>query len=485
MALEARERMSAVDTAWLRMDRPDNLMVICALVTFADAVDYDRLAATVGKRFLRYARFRKRPVEIGGLHYWEPDPGFALERHVVRARLPGKGSQRSLQALVSRLVSKPLDAAHPLWRFHLVENYGGGSALILRIHHCYADGIALTQVLLALTDAKRRGAAATTAHATTRAGDGAAGIAQLKRSLPGVMQMALRIGGMMIDKGAAIWQNPKEAFELAAQGTAIAAEIAKLALMTQDSPTRFKGSPGVAKRAAWGEPIALADVKAVGKALSGSVNDVLLSCVAGALRAYLADKGDPVRDVVIRALVPVNLRPLEKAHELGNQFGLVFLDLPIGIAHPLKRLAAVRANMNALKASYQPVLALGLLAAMGAGPRMLQEQLLSALARNATAVMTNVPGPQQPIYLAGGLVEGLLVWVPQSGNIGLGVSILSYNGQVQFGLLTDRRLCPDPEAISIRFGPEFAQLQAAAARRRARLGAASPRRRAANPRPTP
>src|SRR5512144_279691 len=127
MALEARERMSAVDTAWLRMDRPDNLMVICALVTFADAVDYDRLAATVGKRFLRYARFRKRPVEIGGLHYWEPDPRFALERHVVRARLPGKGSQRSLQALVSRLVSKPLDAAHPLWRFHLVENYGGGS----------------------------------------------------------------------------------------------------------------------------------------------------------------------------------------------------------------------------------------------------------------------------------------------------------------------------------------------------------------------
>jgi len=465
MELAAREKISAVDTAWLRMDRPDNLMVICALVTFTDVVSYDRLAATIAKRFLRYVRFRKRPVEIAGLHYWEQDPKFALEHHLVRARLPGKGSKRALQGFVSRLVSKPLDPAHPLWRFHLVENYAGGSALILRIHHCYADGIALTQVLLAMTDAKRRSAAARTPPASKRTGDGAAGLAQLKSSLPGVMQFALKVGGMMIDKGGAIWQDPKAGFALAAQGAAIATEIAKLALMTQDSPTRFKGKPGVAKCAAWSEPTPLADVKAVGKALSGSVNDVLLSCVAGALRSYLSDKGDPVRDVMIRALVPVNLRPLEKAHELGNQFGLVFLDLPIGIAQPLKRLAAVRANMNALKASYQPVLALGLLAAMGAGPRMLQEQLLSALARNATAVMTNVPGPQQPIYLAGGLIAGLLVWVPQSGDIGMGVSILSYNGQVQFGLLTDRRLCPDPEAISARFGPEFAKLRAAAARK--------------------
>ena len=205
----------------------------------------------------------------------------------------------------------------------------------------------------------------------------------------------------MIEKGVAIWQDPKEAVALAAQGTAFAGDIATLALMTRDSPTRFKGKPGVAKRAAWARPISLAAVKAAGKARHASVNDVLLSCAAGALRSYLVDKGDPVRGVMIRALVPVNLRPLEKAHELGNQFGLVYLDLPIGIEDPLRRLHAVRANMNALKTSTQPVLSLGLLAAMGAGPRILQDQLLLALSRNATAVMTNVPGPQQPLYLAG------------------------------------------------------------------------------------
>ena len=138
---------------------------------------------------------------------------------------------------------------------------------------------------------------------------------------------------------------------------------------------------------------------------------------------------------------------LETRHyKLGNQFGLVFLDLPIGIENPVQRLYAVRANMNALKGSFQPVLALGLLAAMGSGPKALQDVLLDALARNASGVMTNVPGPQQPLYLAGAAIKSLMFWVPQSGDIGMGVSIISYDGAVQFGIITDAGLCPDPDA---------------------------------------
>jgi diacylglycerol O-acyltransferase / wax synthase len=456
--------MSAVDTAWLRMDRPDNLMVICGVMTLRDRVEPARVAATIEKRFLRYARFRKRPVDENGTVYWETDTAFDLAHHLVEVKLPGKAGTQQLQSLVSRLLSTPLDSARPLWQYHLVDNYLGGSALVMRIHHCYADGIALTRVLLSMADAARRRAA--TAK-TTRAGDGAAGLAQLVGSLPGAMQLALKIGAALIDKGVAIWQDPKEALALATQGTAFASEIAKLALMTKDSSTRFKGKPGVAKRAAWAQPISLTAVKAVGKANKASVNDVLLSCAAGALRSYLVDKGDRVRGVVIRALVPVNLRPLDKAHELGNEFGLVFLDLPIGIENPVRRLHAVRVNMNALKSSYQPVLSLGLLAAMGAGPKLLQDQLLMALARNATAVMTNVPGPQEPLYMAGAEIGSLMVWVPQSGDIGMGVSIISYNGQVQFGVVTDRGLCPDPGHVTARFGPEFEKLQAASPKRRA------------------
>jgi len=121
-------------------------------------------------------------------------------------------------------------------------------------------------------------------------------------------------------------------------------------------------------------------------------------------------------------------------------------------------LYAVRANMQALKGSYQPVLSLGILAAMGAGPKMLQEKLLALLARNATAVMTNVPGPQQPLFLAGASIASMMFWVPQSGDIGVGVSILSYDGAVQFGVVTDRRLCPDPDLLIEGFAPEFEQL---------------------------
>jgi hypothetical protein len=160
----------------------------------------------------------------------------------------------------------------------------------------------------------------------------------------------------------------------------------------------------------------------------------------------------------MRALVPVNLRPLEEAYRLGNRFGLVFLDLPLSLANPVARLYAVRANMRALKDSYQPVIALGLLAAMGAGPRLLQDALLEALARNASAVMTNVPGPQDPLYLAGAAIDRLMFWVPQSGDIGMGVSIISYGGKVQFGLVTDRGLCPDPARIVARFRDEFERL---------------------------
>ena len=221
---------------------------------------------------------------------------------------------------------------------------------------------------------------------------------------------------------------------------------------------RFKGKPGVAKRVAWADAIPLDEVKAIGRALGGSVNDVLLSCVAGALGDYLRERGDETDGVVLRALVPVNLRPMEKAYKLGNQFGLVFLDLPIGIRNPVARLYAVRDNMSALKGSYQPVLALGILAAMGAGPKVLQETLLAILARNASAVMTNVPGPQQPLWFAGARIDNLMFWVPQSGDIGIGASILSYDGKVQFGLIADRKLCPEPGRIVERFGREFESL---------------------------
>ncbi|MEO8346442.1 MAG: wax ester/triacylglycerol synthase family O-acyltransferase [Betaproteobacteria bacterium] len=453
------EKMSAVDTAWLRMDRPQNLMMISGVLLFGGHVTLPRLRRVVKERFLVFRRFRKIPVERTGAAFWEADPHFDLARHVVAGNLPGHAGRAELETFVSRLTVTPLDPAHPRWQFHLLPNFKGGSAVVIRIHHSYADGIALVRVMLSMTDATAHGPPAMPfAPQPQHQSEPDDALSQLLGPLSGVMGMARKFGSTLIEKGAAIWDDPAKAVAFAGQGKALTAELAKLAVMPQDSPTRFKGKPGTRKRVAWADPLPLEEVKTVGKALRASINDVLLSCVAGALRGYLIEKGDEVADVMLRALVPVNLRPMEKAYKLGNQFGLVFLDLPIGIENPIERLYAVRGNMNALKGSFQPVLALGLLAAMGAGPKSLQDLLLQALARNGSAVMTNVPGPQQPLYLAGAAIDSMMFWVPQSGDIGVGVSIISYNGAVQFGVIADSKLCPDPGHVTARFAAEFEKL---------------------------
>jgi diacylglycerol O-acyltransferase / wax synthase len=460
MAHKKRERMSSVDTAWLRMDRPSNLMMICGVLVFHERLALGRLRATIADRFLRFHRFRQRPVQSQAGAYWETDASFDIDAHVQRAEHPARFGKAELEALVSKLISTPLDPRRPLWQFHLIGRYEGGSAVVMRIHHCYADGIALIQVMLSMTDADRAGKLAGPVPPPPKRSkhDPDDPLGMLLQPMAGTWKFAMKTGAALIERGVAIWHDPAKAVALAEQGSALTTEIAKLAMMGEDSRTVFKGKPGVAKQVAWADHLPLPEIKAIGRALDCSVNDVLLSSVAGALSSYLGRRGEAVAGVTVRALVTVNLRPPEKAWKLGNRFGLVFLDLPLGIENPVERLYAVRANMQKLKGSYQPLLALGILAAMGAGPKVLQDQLLAALARNATAVMTNVPGPQQPLYLGGAKIDSLMFWVPQSGDIGMGVSILSYDNQVQFGLVTDRKLCSDPDHIIARFAPEFEKL---------------------------
>jgi WS/DGAT/MGAT family acyltransferase len=246
--------------------------------------------------------------------------------------------------------------------------------------------------------------------------------------------------------------------KIARLGAGVAGELAWLLLMPEDSWTRFKGKPSGNKRVAWTDTIPLHEVKAVSKALGCTINDMLLASVAGALCQYLKDKGDPVRGVEIRALVPVDMRKSHEAGQLGNKFGIVGVELPVGIENPLMRLYEVHRRMQALKQSLEPPVTLGMFAVLGYAPQTLQDRLFNLLIHRATAVMTNVPGPQTPLYLGGAEIKQVMFWVPQSGDIGMGVSILSYNGMVQFGLITDAQMVPDPEAIIGHFRPQFDQL---------------------------
>jgi WS/DGAT/MGAT family acyltransferase len=341
-----------------------------------------------------------------------------------------------------------------------VEDYDGGSALIVRIHHCIADGIALISVTLSLVDG---GAAPPARKAKTAPAGAEDWIADtLVKPLAHWTVKALDAAGEGAVRSLHLLRDPEAGLaggaEVARLAWQVLSDAAALALMPDDSKTRLKGMPAGSKRVAWCEPIPLDEVKAVGKALNCSVNDVLLSCVAGALGEYLRGQGDAVEGLEIRAMVPVNLRPLDEAWKLGNRFGVVPLVLPIGIENPIERVYEVRRRMAALKGSTQPLLAFGVLTLAGLLVKPAQDAIMALFGAKTTAVMTNVPGPREKLKFLGATLEQCMFWVPQSGTVGLGVSILSYGGNVQFGVISDTALCPQPQKIIDEFIPEFAKL---------------------------
>lgn len=457
------ERMSKVDTAWLRMDTASNLMMIVGVWVLQPGIQHATVCARVEERLLQYNRFRQRVVEDAAGASWVDDKRFDIRHHVVLEKLPAKhpdGPQAALQDRVAELAMQPLDPRRPLWQFHLVENYEGGSALIARIHHCIADGIALISVMMTMVDG---GSAPPTKRRKASASNTEEWIADaLIKPLAGLTVKALDATGNNVAKSLALLREPQrglgQSMDLAKLAYQVLSDGAALALMPDDSPTRLKGKPGTAKRVAWCQPLPLEEVRAVGKALNCSINDVLLGCVAGAIGSYLRDHGDDVTGQEIRAMIPVNLRPLEEAWKLGNRFGLVPLVLPIGIDNPIERVYEVRRRMNQLKGSTQPLMAFGLLAVAGLLIKPAQDAMLNLFAKKTTAVMTNVPGPRDKLKFCGATLEQTMFWVPQSGDVGLGVSILSYGGGVQFGVITDSTLCPDPQRIIDAFEPEFAKL---------------------------
>ena len=459
------ERMSRVDTAWLRMDNDVNLMMIVGVWLLTPALTLEALRERIESKLLKYERFRQKAVADAMGAQWVADEHFDITQHVVPATLerqPGESERQALQRLCGELAMTPLDPTRPLWQFQFIENYEGGSALVARIHHCIGDGIALISVMMSITDG---GADPPKRRVREAAPDGPEGSEAdwladaVLKPLTDITIKAIGMYGGGMAKSIDMLANPYQpllgSMDMARTGYKVLGDVAALGLMPDDSPTALKGKPAGRKVVAWSEPMPLDDVKTVGKGLACSVNDVLLGCVAGAIGEYLRSRGEDPAGKEIRAMVPVNLRPLDKAWQLGNRFGLAPLVLPIGIDNPVERVYAVRRRMDELKGSYQPLLAFAVLSVSGLFIKPVQDAVLGMFAKKATAVMTNVPGPGVPLKFCGSTLRQNMFWVPASGDIGVGVSILSYGGGVQFGLITDQQLCPDPQAIIDRFEPEF------------------------------
>ena len=448
----AREPLGGMDAAMLQLEMPTNLMVINGVMVLGAPVAFDDLQAMIRDRLVAIPRFRQRLAPVAGplsTPSWEDDPYFHIDNHVHRLVLPPPADQAALQDLVSELASMPLDRSRPLWAFYLVEGYGPGCALICRIHHSIGDGISLVEVLLSITDTEPSiapGLPAATRIERPR-------IRRRRR-----VRKLLRRGLSLAAHPERVRRLVTRARRVLASGRRAASALEDIVLSPPDSQTAFKGELGLSKRVAWSGPIPLDGVKAIGRALDGTVNDVLLAAASGALRRYLHGRGEATDGIELHAAVPVNLRGAGTAGQLGNRVGTVFAPLPVGVDDPLQRLEAVRRSMDGLKRSSQAPATFAAMRALGRTSPPLQRAVVGILVGRATAIMTNVVGPREPRYLAGVPLEALLFWVPKTGGLTLGVSILSYAGQVRLGVITDRGLVPDPEAIVAAFEAEFDEL---------------------------
>ncbi len=436
------ERMTGVDAAWLHMDRRENTADVVAMMTFEDRVGPKAVRHMLEEKLLSHPRFRQRIVPEGplGLAAWEDDPSFALPRHFEHRTL-SRGGTRALQAFTSAVATEPLDPAHPLWKFFLVDGFGAGSAIVTKLHHCIADGFALVGVLLSLADE----------------------LAQEEGGAPHRMPafQDLRPPGDLgqILKRAIL--DPSHALDLAGRGAAFARSLGKMALLPPDPATVLRRPLSGRRKTAFSKPIPLGALRVRARELHVTVNDLLVAALTGALRTYLAAAAEEVDAIDIRAIVPVNLRdrlPSQLDGAMGNCFGLVFLELPIHAAAPAERLALVRERMEALKHSPDALVSYAVLDAIGHLPGPLEFVVTEFFTRKASLVLTNVPGPRTRLHVAGHEIDRVMFNVPHPASLGLGLSILSYAGEVRIGARADVAVMPDPASFVGTFGAEVAAL---------------------------
>jgi WS/DGAT/MGAT family acyltransferase len=444
--------LPAADAAWLHMDRPTNPMVVNGLISLGDTPELETVAEVIERRLTaRFPRFRQRIVDqLGRAPAFEEDPFFDLANHLHRRVLPPPGDQAALEALVSDLITSPLDPGKPLWHAYLIESYEGGSAMLWRIHHCIADGIALAQVMLSITDGP---AAARQPIAEPPAAPGAAH--RLGAAAGAGAAAARNLAGAAAHESAATLAHPRHLAEFGAAALRDVSTAAKLVASPADPPTALRRPLAGARRVAWSQPFPLQRIKDACHRRRVTVNDLLIYALAATLAERLPGDGGLPEE--IHAMVPVNLRPLDRPvpAELGNAFALILLDLPVGELSPAERLRRVASGMEAIKDSHEAPISFGLLNAMGMTPPWVEDRLIEFFTDKASMVVTNVPGPREPLEFAGAPITGVLVWAPCSGSLGMTVSIFSYAGEVTVGFMTDTALVADPAPLARAYEAEL------------------------------
>jgi WS/DGAT/MGAT family acyltransferase len=416
--------MNAADHAWLRMDCPENLVVIHLAFMFVAPLSLQAVRAKLEARLLPFHQFTHRAKRGWLSSQWVPDEQFHIDRHLTEMHLPEGSGGKELKAWMSGEACKPLAKDRPLWVATLVHNVEGRSALVMRVHHSLADGVSLMDLISGMTDIAEGAHYVEPARASQRLS-----------LTPAVI--VRHIGSVLAD-------------------------TATMLFMRKDKPSKIKGEPGKHKSVAWSDGLSLAVTRDIAHRHGATVNDVMLSIIAGALRRHLLAQGQKRIAAPVRTVIPMNMRPPGENHLLGNQFGLVGLELPVHQADPLDRLHAVRDGMTTLKKGFQGQLALALVKFAGLLPHALQQLVLGIFSRRCTVIVTNVIGPAEARSVDGVRMDELMLCVPQGMTVGVGVSIISYNDQVRIGFLVDNKLMPDCAASALAIRTCFEQLKRAA-----------------------
>ncbi|MGE0300499.1 WS/DGAT/MGAT family O-acyltransferase [Pseudonocardia sp.] len=456
--------LSPLDASFLYMERPTTAMHVGGLLIFDGDIDADAFARLIGARLAAVPRYRQKVREVPGWlgpPVWVDDPDFDLDYHVRRAALPGPGTEGQLRELAGRVMGRQLDRDRPLWEIYLVEGLTApdGSprfAVISKTHHAVVDGLGsidIGAVLLDMTPEPRESPPDDWAPRPEPSSLGLMADA-LGTHLRRPWTALDTVGRAVTDLRAAVGQI----------ASTTGAMLAAARSAGRGTPAHPLNAPISPHRRFATSAAELDDYKAVRKAHGGTVNDVVLAVVTGALRRWLEGRGEPVlRSTTVRAMVPVSVRARRGGRPAGNQISAVFVDLPVGDPDPVSRLATLSATMLAHKRSGQAVGATALVGLVGLTPPTLHSltaRLTSSLSsRVFNVVVTNVPGPQFPLYAMGARMVAMYPVVPLAQGQAVSIGITSYNGGVFYGLNADRDAMADADDLAVALETSLSELK--------------------------
>jgi WS/DGAT/MGAT family acyltransferase len=466
MAQQHLDRLTAVDASFLAQEGPSSHMHIGGIVICeGPAPGYEEMLDHIRTRLHLVPRYRQRlaqpPLETGR-PLWVDDPTFNLEYHVRQTALPAPGTEDQLMRLVARIMSQQLDRSKPLWEMWVIEGLEeGGFALITKTHHALIDGISgvdLATVMFDLSPVPPEVPHSDEPWQPHPEPTGAELVAGGAAGLARVAAGAVGAGLSLVRRPGATWRALSEA----AEGLG---EVAWAGLNPAPAtPLNVEIGPHRRYRVVRNH---LEDFKEVKNAFGGTVNDVVLTVVTGALRDWLHSRGVRTEGLELRALVPVSTRSAEQSGELGNRITVMRGPLPVYIGDPVARLRAVKAAMDGLKESKQAVGAEVLTGVQSFAPPtvLAQASRLNFSTRLFNLIVTNVPGPQFPLYVRGREMHDVfpIAFLPKGH--ALAIAIMSYNGQMNFGLLGDYDALPDLDRIGDGIEASLAELLALARRR--------------------